>query len=71
MGIGDIAKAKRAWDAFTTNHPKFPAFLNAVKAKGIKEGSVIAIKITGPEGESIETNIKVKAEDMQLMDLLR
>ena len=71
MGIGDIAKAKQAWDTFTRNHPKFPAFLNAVKAKGIQEGSVIAITVTGPEGESLETNIKVTAEDMNLMNLLR
>ena len=71
MGIGDIAKAKQAWDVFTRNHPKFPAFLNAVKSKGIKEGSIIDIKITGPEGESLETNIKVTADDMNLMNLLR
>ena len=69
MGIGDIAKAKKAWDVFTANHPKFPAFLNAVKAKGIKEGTVISIKITGPEGESLETNIKVQKEDLDLINL--
>ncbi len=71
MGIGDIAKAKSAWDTFTRNHPKFPAFLNAVRGKGIKEGTVIGITITGPEGESLESNIKVTAEDLKLFDLLK
>ena len=71
LGIGDLMKLKGAWETFQRNHPKFPAFLNAVKSKGIKEGSIIDIKITGPEGESLETNIKVTADDMNLMNLLR
>ena len=70
LGIGDIMKFKGAWEEFTRNHSKFPAFLAAAKAKGIAEGTVIGIKIVGPEGEAIETNIKVKAEDLKLFDMI-
>ena len=70
LGIGDAMKLKSAWDEFTKNHPKFPAFLAAAKAKGITEGTIIGIKITGPEGEAIETNIKVQAGDLKLFDTI-
>ncbi len=69
--IGDIMKIKQAWDTFTYNHPKFPAFLQAVKNRGIKEDAVIEIIITDPSGEKLETSIKVKQSDLQLMDTLK
>lgn len=69
--IGDIMKIKQAWDTFTANHPKFPAFLNALKVRGIKEDTVIEIIITDPNGEKLETSIKVKQSDLQLMDTLK
>lgn len=70
LGIGDVMKLKGAWDKFTRNHPKFPAFLNAAKSKGIVEGTVIGITITGPEGETITTNVKVTESDLELFDTL-
>ena len=70
MGIGDVMKLRGAWEKFTRNHPKFPAFLNAAKTKGIVEGTIIGITITGPEGETITTNVKVNAEDLELFDTL-
>jgi len=70
LGIGDVMKIKGAWDRFTRNHPKFPAFLNAAKAKGIVEGTVIGITVTGPEGETLTTNVKVTAEDLELFNTL-
>lgn len=70
LGLGDVMKIKGAWDKFTRNHPKFPAFLNAAKAKGVYEGTVIGITITGPEGESLTTNVKVTEEDLELFNTL-
>ncbi len=69
--IGDIMKIKQAWDTFTANHPKFPAFMQAVQRRGIQEDSVIEIIITDPSGEKLETSIKVKQSDLQLMDTLK
>lgn len=68
LGLGDVMKLKGAWEEFTRNHPKFPAFLNAAKAKGITEGTIIGIKIVSPDGEAIETNIKVQPDDMRLFE---
>jgi len=70
LGLGDVMKVKGAWDKFTRNHPKFPAFLNAAKAMGIKEDTIIEIAVTDPSGERITTNFKVTAEDLELFNTL-
>ena len=46
------------------------AFCQAVSRKGLKEGSIIEIAITTPEGEKIETNLKVKDSDLELLKQL-
>ena len=56
-----------AWNTFKRNHPKFPAFCQAVSRKGIREGSIIEIAFITPEGEKIETNLKVKDSDLELL----
>ena len=68
--IGNIMKITGAWNTFKSNHPKFPAFCQAVSRKGLKEGSIIEIAITTPEGEKIETNLKVKDSDLKLLKQL-
>lgn len=60
-----------AWKTFQEGHPKFPAFLGAVNRNGIKEGTVIEIAITDPDGTKIETNIKVSATDLELFNTLK
>ena len=47
------------------NHPKFPKFLQAAST-AVKEDTLIEIKITTAEGKVIETNLKVKASDIEL-----
>lgn len=71
MDIGAIMQLKGAWDTFTANHPKFPMFVKAVMNKGIKEGTIIEVTITDPEGNPINTNIKVTASDLQLFETLK
>ena len=41
-----IFKIKSAWEKFASNHPKFPMFLQAAMASGIKEDYIIEVKIT-------------------------
>lgn len=67
FGIGDAIKIKGAWDKFTRNHPKFPMFLNAVKAKGIPVDTVMGLTIEYPNGEKLATNIKITEQDLELM----
>ena len=66
-----LFKMKGMWDKFTANHPKFPMFLRAVQQKGIQEGTILAMSVTTPPGEKIETNIKLTASDMALFEELK
>lgn len=66
-----IIKITQGWNRFKNNHPKFPAFLNAIRNKGIKEGTIIAVSITDPDGSVMETNIKVTADDIELFNSLK
>lgn len=66
-----IMKAAQGWKRFTTNHPKFPMFLQAVRNTGIQEGSVIEVSITDPSGKVMDTNIKVTADDIELFQSLK
>lgn len=71
MDFGSILKMKNAWSKFTNNHPKFPQFMSAVQRKGIKENTIIEVKITDPDGTELCTNIKVTASDLALFEELK
>lgn len=71
MKMDSIFKIKQAWNTFAGNHPKFPQFLSAVNRKGIPADTVIGITIEYPDGEKMETNIKVTASDLQLFETLK
>ena len=45
---------------------EFPKFLQAAST-AVKEDTLIEIKITTTEGKVIETNLKVKASDIELV----
>lgn len=66
-----LMKLKKAWDTFTLNHPKFPKFIEAVQSKGLQEGTVIEITVTTPTGETLSSNVKLTASDMELFSELK
>ena len=66
-----ILQMMNLWSRFQKNHPKFPKFLSAVVKNGIKEGSIIEIKVTTAEGESYDSNLKVNAEDMDMIEQIK
>ncbi|MBR6477428.1 MAG: hypothetical protein IKS85_03170 [Lachnospiraceae bacterium] len=70
MDFGNMMRFVGAWNTFKSNHPKFPAFCKAVYQKGLKEDTIIEIIVTTPEGEKIETSLKVKASDLELIQTL-
>lgn len=67
MDFGNMMKLMGAWNTFKGNHPKFPAFCKAVAKQGIREDSVVEIIVTTPEGERIETSIRVQESDLELL----
>ena len=66
-----LFKIKGAWEKFVSNHPKFPMFLRAASATGIKEGYIIEVKLTDTEGKTICTNVKLTDSDMELIDMIK
>lgn len=66
-----LQKTKDSIDRFRINHPKFPLFLNVVSQEAIREGTVIEITVTTPEGKNYCSNIKLKADDLELLESLK
>lgn len=66
-----IFQMKALWDRFMANHPKFPKFLQAAAQSSIGEGTIIEVTITKPDGDTIASNLKLTAEDMELFAELR
>lgn len=63
----DLMKMMNLWNRFKGNHPKFDPFLSAVQANGIKEGTVFEVNVTTPDGEKIASNLKLSADDMDII----
>ena len=66
-----LMKIKGLWDQFTIRHPKFPAFLKAMSQGAVKEGSILELTVITPDGRKISTNLKVTAEDEDMIRELR
>ena len=66
-----IFKAKKSWETFCGNHPRFPAFVQAVKTAGIQEGTIIEVSVTTPEGKTLTTNMRLTASDMEAFNNLK
>jgi hypothetical protein len=71
MNPASIMKIMNAKNKFTTNHPKFTAFLSTVFANGIEEGTVIEMTVTKPGEVPVTTNIRVQQSDLELLQELR
>ena len=74
MNLNQLAmlqKLKSGIDRFRANHPKFPLFLKAVSQDALREGSVIEFSVTTPEGKNYCSNVRLNADDMELMETLK
>lgn len=56
---------------FKKNHPKVFPFLKAASEKALQDGSIIEISVTTPEGKMMRTNLKVKPEDLEILEELK
>ncbi|MCM1115856.1 MAG: hypothetical protein NC397_10225 [Clostridium sp.] len=65
-----LMKIMSAKNTFDANHPKLKNYFSAVKEKGIREDTVIQLKITNPNDEPMIANIKVKQSDLDLIQEL-
>ena len=70
MDIGSLMKLKQMWRSFCANHPKFPDFLKAVKAKGVVEGTEVTFTVTYPDGQNLRAGLKLRKSDVELIEKL-
>ena len=71
MDFGAMMKIKGYWDTFTSNHPKFMPFMQAVGQNAVGEGTIIEIKVTGADGKEYATNMKITSSDMDLFEAIK
>ena len=65
-------RMKNSLKRFDRDHPKFKNFLNAVtREQALREGAVIELSVTSPEGKNYCSNIKLNAEDIELINQLK
>jgi len=66
MDLGLLMKLKSMGERFKSNHPKFLPFLKDA-GTNIDEGSTIEIIVTTSSGRKIESNIRVKSDDVDML----
>lgn len=71
MDFGMIFKLQGLWMKFCKNHPKFPQFIKAVQTNAFVVDTIIDIKITYPDGKTVDTNLKLTEDDLKAMEELK
>lgn len=66
-----LLKLKKEWELFTQRHPKFIKFLGVAKDDYIREGTVIEMTVTDPDGKAIRANLRATPEDMAVFDEIK
>ena len=56
---------------FSQQHPRFGDFLRESAKDAMREGSILEMKVTSPEGKEYITNIKLTPEDVETINLIR
>ncbi len=65
-----LMQLQQRLQTFQQDHPKFLPFLSAVKDNAVQEGSVFAVKVTTPDGRTIESNIRLTANDIETIRMM-
>jgi hypothetical protein len=63
-----LLRIRKMWGDFTAAHPRILPYFRELNSSGyIEEGSVIDITVTDAEGRSLRCNMKVTANDIDLI----
>ena len=71
MDFGQTLKTGQLLAAFLRNHPKVAGFAEGVRRGGIREGMEIAVAVRYPDGEEYKTGIRIRKEDLEILDELK
>ena len=67
----DFFKVKAGLGKLGEEHPKLFPCMKAVSAAGAREGTIVEMKVTTPEGQVLESNMKLTANDIELFRMIR
>ena len=56
---------------FQQDHPKVMPFFQAVGNNAVQEGTVFAIKVTTPDGKTLESNIRLTANNIETINMMK
>ena len=62
---------QKQWEAFRGRHPKIIRYFTLVADRHLKEGTVLDITTRDPDGQSIHANLKLTAEDAEVLTQLK
>ena len=65
-----MMKAHERMDIFYSQHPRFIPFLETVRAKAVREGTIVEIKVTTPEGKDFVTNLRLTPDDVETINIM-
>ena len=73
MAMNPIAMMQAAGriKIFQEQHPQAIAFIQSISNGDLREGSVIEIKVTTPEGKESVSNIKLTGDDIETFNLFK
>ena len=73
MGFNPAAlmKIMQLKSKFEANHPKTVQFTKQVLMSGLPEDTVIEVSVTKPGSEKITANMKITADDLEMMNELK
>lgn len=60
-----LMQLQQRFSLFSQDHPKVLPFFRAIGSNAMQEGTIIDIKVTTPDGKTLESNIKLTANDIE------
>ncbi|MCR4902272.1 MAG: hypothetical protein K6A23_05395 [Butyrivibrio sp.] len=65
-----LMQLQQRFSMFSQDHPKVLPFFQAVGSNAMQEGTIIDVKVTTPDGKTMESNIKVTANDIETVRMM-
>lgn len=66
-----LMKVMQMKNKFSSDHPKFVAFLNMLFSRKLEEGTIFEVTVTRPGEEPVTANIKINESDLQMFEELK
>ena len=66
-----LLQIKGLWEEFQRNHERFMQFVKVAGQGALSEGAGMEVTVTTAEGKTLSSNLKVTAQDMELVRQLR